>query len=637
MSIRGKVLSLVASMFVCLVVLTLLVEHFVTEPAFALLERKRAERDLERTLEALQRDIDLLDNQVNDWAAWDESYRFVDDRNQKFIDENLVSESFANSHLNLICYLNAQAEVIWGEARESGSLAPIEIPQLLDRLRRGDAIAVHRDVNDNHKGIILTERGPMIAVSRPVITTRREGPVRGSLLMGRLLSQKEIVGLAERTRVSLNTWVLGSDAAPSEFVLAKAASPHQSSWLVPVNSEVIHAYAVLNDFYGKPLMLFRVVVPRDISQEGALVSRIATWSSVIGGMALVLGLWMMLKTQIVSPLKELAHHAVRVGRLDDLNARLNSTRQDEIGTLAREFDAMVERLAESRDRVAEAAQFAGMARVATDTLHNVGNALNSANCSLELLQERRRATKLDGLDRAASLFTEQQDRLSSFFSEDARGPQLVKYIISVSSHLQREKERDADDMERLREALHHIRDLVRAQQASAVSSRFTQTLNVSDLCEGTLRLLAHELEGGDVHVIRDFSCVPKAEVDKSRLSQVLLNFAKNAWQSLSLKTEGPRTLTMRARREGDDNLRIEVEDDGVGFDPSLAQRLFQHGFTTKSSGHGFGLHFCAIAATEMGGFVEARSDGPGRGATFAIVLPHVFNTNARPALVHQTS
>jgi len=630
MSIRGKVLSLVVGMFLSLVLLTLAVEKTVMEPAFQSLERTRAERDLARTIDALQRDIDLLDNQVNDWAAWDESYRFVADRNQEFIDENLVPESFANSHLNLICYLNHRGEVVWGEARASGTLEPIEMTELLQRLRGGDPLVEHLNEEDNHKGVILTERGPMIVVSRPVITTRREGPVRGSLLMGRLLSAEELAGLASRTKVSLAAWVLGRDAVPAEFVLAKAAAPGQPLWLVPASEEALHAYQVLNDFYGRPLMLFRALVPREISQQGAFAADVATWSSVGGGLVLVIGLWILLKSQIVSPLKELARHAVRVGSTDDLTARLNSTRHDEIGTLAREFDAMVERLTESRERVADAAHLAGMARIATDTLHNVGNALNSANCSLELLHERRRETKLNGLDRAAGLLQAQQDRLGQFFSEDARGPQLAQYIVTVNAHLQRECEADAADLERLREALHHIRDLVRAQQTCASNGGFAQRVNVAEMCDGVLRLLRNEFGSADVCVMQDVENLPEAHLDKNRLAQVLLNLIKNAWQSLSAKHDGRRTLTIRALRVGDDGLRIEVEDNGVGFDSSVGERLFQHGFTTKAGGHGFGLHFCANAVTEMGGQVEAHSDGPGQGAKISIVLPQVFETKAVP-------
>ena len=129
-----------------------------------------------------------------------------------------------------------------------------------------------------------------------------------------------------------------------------------------------------------------------------------------------------------------------------------------------------------------------------DTLLNVGNALNSANCSLELLQERRRETRLSGLARAAGLLQEPDEPIGQFSSEDARGPQLAKYIVSLNTQLQRDLQADAADLERLHESLHHIRDLVRAQQTCAAGKGFSQRVKVASVCDGVLRLVEHELE-----------------------------------------------------------------------------------------------------------------------------------------------
>ncbi len=60
-----------------------------------------------------------------------------------------------------------------------------------------------------------------------------------------------------------------------------------------------------------------------------------------------------------------------------------------------------------------------------------------------------------------------------------------------------------------------------------------------------------------------------------------------------------------------------------GIPPENLVRIFGHGFTTRADGHGFGLHGCALAATEMSGVLAVHSDGPGQGATFTLELPLV--------------
>jgi signal transduction histidine kinase len=68
-------------------------------------------------------------------------------------------------------------------------------------------------------------------------------------------------------------------------------------------------------------------------------------------------------------------------------------------------------------------------------------------------------------------------------------------------------------------------------------------------------------------------------------------------------------------------VKVSVMDNGVGIAPENLTRIFNHGFTTRKGGHGFGLHSGALAASELGGSLTAHSEGPGRGATFTLELP----------------
>jgi signal transduction histidine kinase len=71
----------------------------------------------------------------------------------------------------------------------------------------------------------------------------------------------------------------------------------------------------------------------------------------------------------------------------------------------------------------------------------------------------------------------------------------------------------------------------------------------------------------------------------------------------------------------DGRVAISVIDNGIGIAPENMTRIFNHGFTTRADGHGFGLHSGALAAQELGGSLSAHSDGPGLGARFTLELP----------------
>ena len=114
---------------------------------------------------------------------------------------------------------------------------------------------------------------------------------------------------------------------------------------------------------------------------------------------------------------------------------------------------------------------------------------------------------------------------------------------------------------------------------------------------------------------------------------ILLNLLHNARQAIDDAPKPERLIRIRIRRYGDDRVRIEVRDSGIGLTPENATRIFARGFTTKADGHGFGLHSGALAARQLGGALWAGSEGPGLGATFTLELPLAVTTPHRESLV----
>ena len=123
-----------------------------------------------------------------------------------------------------------------------------------------------------------------------------------------------------------------------------------------------------------------------------------------------------------------------------------------------------------------------------------------------------------------------------------------------------------------------------------------------------------------VELRRDFSPVPPVTVDKHKVLQILVNLVRNAKYACDESGRPDKEMCVRIEEQGSSVL-ISVIDNGVGIKPEHREQLFTHGFTTRQSGHGFGLHSAALAATELGGTLSVHSDGVGSGATFTLKLP----------------
>jgi PAS domain S-box-containing protein len=275
-------------------------------------------------------------------------------------------------------------------------------------------------------------------------------------------------------------------------------------------------------------------------------------------------------------------------------------------------------LEEVHKQLLMASRQAGMAEVATNVLHNVGNVLNSVNVSASLVAERLKKSKCAGVAKVAALLSAQTD-LAAFMS-GAQGRHLPSYLRELSDELLGERDASVAELAALRANVEHIKEIVAMQQGYAKRGGITDTLDMRVLVEDSLRMNEGAFSRHGVTIVRDFAAVPLIQVDKHKVLQVLVNVIRNAKYACAEMKGGEKRVTVRVRATPA-AIVVAVIDTGIGIPPENLERIFNHGFTTRSDGHGFGLHSSALAARELGGSLLATSDGIGQGATFTLTLP----------------
>ncbi|MBA7659366.1 Adaptive-response sensory-kinase SasA [subsurface metagenome] len=273
------------------------------------------------------------------------------------------------------------------------------------------------------------------------------------------------------------------------------------------------------------------------------------------------------------------------------------------------------------EKLLETSRMAGMAEVAADVLHNVGNVLNSINVSTTVIREKVSNSEVANLEKVASIINEHTDDLGTFLTEHPQGKHIPVYLTEVSKCLQNEQTDIIDKLKVLTENVQHIKDIVSMQQSYAKVSGVEVQTSLSKLAEDAIQINIAGLERHGTRLIREFDELGDVEIDKQKVLQVLVNLISNAKYALSGSKREEKLLTIRIYKHGEDRFRIEVADNGVGISEDNLTKIFSHGFTTKEHGHGFGLHSCALASKEMGGSLTVHSEGLGQGATFTLELP----------------
>jgi PAS domain S-box-containing protein len=278
------------------------------------------------------------------------------------------------------------------------------------------------------------------------------------------------------------------------------------------------------------------------------------------------------------------------------------------------------KLAEVHKQLLQASRQAGMAEVATSVLHNVGNVLNSVNVASSCVADSLKRSKSASLSKVVALLREHQNDLGNFFANDPKGKQLPGYLSQLAEHLAVEQAAALDELTQLQKNIEHIKDIVAMQQNYSKSSGVPEKVAVTDLVEDAVRMNTGAMERHQVKVVREYSETPQISVEKHKVLQILVNLIRNAKYACDDSGRNDKQITLRVAN-GDGRIKISVIDNGVGIPAENMTRIFNHGFTTRENGHGFGLHSGALAAKEIRGSLTAFSEGPGRGATFTLELP----------------
>ncbi|MEO6741284.1 MAG: ATP-binding protein [Chthoniobacteraceae bacterium] len=235
-----------------------------------------------------------------------------------------------------------------------------------------------------------------------------------------------------------------------------------------------------------------------------------------------------------------------------------------------------------RERL-ELSHHARMSEVAISVLHNVGNVLNSVGVARSMAEEMVRKMKIASVTMSAALLRDHAGDLADFLSRDPAGKQLPAYLSKVAESLLQ-------------------------KQAAALA----------ELVEDAIRLGTAGFRG---RLVREFAAVPPVPVERQRVLEILASLIRNARSALDENGCADPRLTFRIAPHGG-GVSISIADNGIGVPTENFTRIFNQGFTTRKGAHGAGLHNGANAAKEMGGVLNAQSEGPGCGATFALQLPH---------------
>ena len=367
MSLSTRIALLVSVIVVAGVGMVHVTRQWFILPSFLAAERDEAREHVTRCLHAIDRELHHLDALCYDWAAWDDTFEYVVEPSAEYEKANLALPTFTDNEINLLFILDAQGRVVWGKVYDLETKEPAPMAQFPEKhWATTHPLLKHESKGSAIVGVIVTDRGAMMIASRPILTTQSEGPIRGTLVMGRLITDNVVGNIEKQTLSTINLSPVRDDwLTEAEAQVLAQISPDSPYCFQEASDDMLHAYAVFPGLTGDPTLLARLDIERDIVANGREAMRFSRRAILLTSLAALAVVLVLLHQTVIRPVSKLTAHVTQIGGSDDLTLAAPAARRDEIGALGREFNRMVRRLQhENAERKqAEAALRDGEARL----------------------------------------------------------------------------------------------------------------------------------------------------------------------------------------------------------------------------------------------------------------------------------
>lgn len=616
--IRNKIIILLSAVFALLALVEWGIERELLLPRFEQVELDAAHTAMRRIRYGVTQALAELQVSANDWGNWADTYHFLASHDDAYVQANLAASSLRQLHITELAFIDPAGRVVTAR-----SLADGHLESGSNELFPGQRLAADSPwwpfLRDGRVGqaLVATSRGVLLAAVSPVLDGYGQGPSRGMVFMGRLLTAAEVAALGARVQTTV---VLEAARREGDAPLSAAMRVPRGSEAITLASDVLAVRHTFDDIHGQPVLTLRVDLPRTISAGARTTVRTARAFTFGAAIVVLLLMLYALEREVLGPLSRVTAHASALGAGDEPERRLELRRRDEIGTLAHELDRMLGRLADSRRRLIDHSFESGRAELSRGVLHNIGNAMTPLGVRVARLQERLRQAPIADLERALEEVvneprgTERQADLDEF----------VRLVATELADAVRQSEADVEVIARQSAA---VQAALSDQSRSSRSANLIEPVDLPALVEQALEIVPDSARDA-IHLVRDPSLgqVGTVQVARTVLRLVLQNLLINAAEAIRAAGTSRADVRLRAERtvvDGAPALSIRCDDQGIGIEPEDLPRIFERGFSTKgdASSRGIGLHWCATTIASLGGRIWATSDGRGRGATFHVILP----------------
>lgn len=346
MTLRTKTLAVTGTILVFMMLIIFSISGSILLGGYATLEKQSILHDMAQVERVLDGELAQLSAVVGDWAPWDDTYQFVQDLNQGYIDNNLMDSSIINLHIDFLIFKNTNNEMVYCKFVDPKTGKDAVCPDSLRNYLSSDSLLLQNKHNrDTFSGLALLPENPIFIASASILNSQFKGPSRGRLIVGRYITAKEIHRLSSKVNFTFTLQRMDRSGFFPGLDGEKVA-------VVEGDDHTLLAYASVNDFYGDPILMVGIEKVRKILAQGKRSMNYFIFSLLVVGLVFIFVTLLFLEMTVLSRVVRLNTEIKNIGNTGDLSKRTRVSGDDELAALSSEINQMLEsvRISTERDK-----------------------------------------------------------------------------------------------------------------------------------------------------------------------------------------------------------------------------------------------------------------------------------------------
>lgn len=309
--------------------------HVIIMNSYLRLEDKTIQENLDRTIGSLEQAVNAVELSVQDWSIWDDSYQFVIDKNAKFIKSTLAISSFQSIKMDIILFYDVKGKLFYALAVNEDRSKFIPVPDtLLHELTPTSLLVSQPEINSQTSGLLSIPSGILLIASHSIINSDSKGPVHGSLIMAKYLTNQVLANVENIAKVDATIFRLPNAEINNEVRKITADLYSKNSQVIIKNDDRLFGYRFLKDINGKPIAVIKISLPRTIYKIGIDTMHYSNLTVLVYSIFITLLLWMLLQYLIVQRIEKLNKHISQQGRQNKLFSKVIENMSDEVSSVA---------------------------------------------------------------------------------------------------------------------------------------------------------------------------------------------------------------------------------------------------------------------------------------------------------------